>query len=203
MFRTQIRAILRAAVKGAARILFPMITSVEEIRRVIELVEAEKKSLTENGVAFEKDIPLGIMIEVPAAVTILDRLLRYIDFVSIGTNDLIQYLLAVDRNNRKVADRYNAVHPAVILTIYTIISVCRRFEKPVSICREAATLLPCILLFVGMGADSLSMTPSSIPSAKKFIRELNRSSAKEVLDTVLEMEDADTVTRYLRKYIPA
>ncbi len=203
VFRTQIRAILRAAAKGSARILFPMITSVEEIRRVIELVDAEKKSLTENGVAFEKDIPLGIMIEVPAAVTILDRLLRYIDFVSIGTNDLIQYLLAVDRNNRKVADRYNALHPAVISTIYTILSVCRRFKKPVSICGEAATQLPCILLFVGMGADSISMTPSSIPAAKEFIRGLNRSSAKEILDTVLEMEDADTVSKYLRKYIPA
>ncbi|NOY67980.1 MAG: phosphoenolpyruvate--protein phosphotransferase [Deltaproteobacteria bacterium] len=201
VFRTQIRAILRAAAKGSTKMLFPMITSVEEIRRVVELVDEEKETLRKNGVAFEKDVPLGIMVEVPAAVTILDRLLRYIDFVSIGTNDLIQYLLAVDRNNRKVADRYNILHPAVISTIYSIISVCRQFEKPVSICGEAASQLSCILLFIGMGADQISMVPSSIPAAKKFIRGITRSSAEDILLMVLEMEDADSIAQCLRQHL--
>jgi len=124
VFRTQIRAILRASAFGKARILFPMITTVDEIRQVVRLVKMEKESLDRQKIAYDRDLELGIMVEVPAAVPILDRLLRYVDFVNIGTNDLIQYLLAVDRNNKKVAVHFNALHPAVMATISQIIHVC-------------------------------------------------------------------------------
>ncbi len=124
VFRTQIRAVLRASAFGKARILFPMITTVSEIRQVVRLVEEEKESLDRLKISYDKEIELGIMVEVPAAVPILDRLLRYADFVNIGTNDLIQYLLAVDRNNEKVAVHFDALHPAVISTISQIVAIC-------------------------------------------------------------------------------
>nr|MDA8403568.1 phosphoenolpyruvate--protein phosphotransferase [Desulfobacteraceae bacterium] len=168
VFRTQIRAILRASAFGNAQILFPMITSIDEIRRVADIVNDEKQGLFRKGIAHNPDIRLGVMVEVPAAVPILDRLLRYADFVNVGTNDLVQYMLAVDRNNKKVAAHFNALHPAVITVINDIITVCRRFDKQVCICGEAAGTKECLFLFIGMGADDVSMTPSAIPAAKQF-----------------------------------
>jgi phosphotransferase system enzyme I (PtsP) len=196
-FRTQIRSILRASASGKAKMLFPMITGIEEIRRVIELVDSEKNSLQKENIAFDPEIPLGIMVEVPAAVPILDRMLKYVDFVSIGTNDLIQYLLAVDRNNRKVAARYNPLHPSVISTIQRIISICRKNEKHVEICGESASAPECIMLYMAMGADHISMNASSIPLAKSFIRKVRVKKAKSVLKKVLKMEDAETICHYM------
>jgi len=201
VFRIQIRAILRASTAGRVKILFPMITGVEEIRQVVKLVEDEKRSLEAQGIAYSREIPLGVMVEVPAAVAILDRLVRYADFISIGTNDLIQYVLAVDRNNKKVAARYNALHPAVITTIHQIITLCRQVEKPVNICGEAAAVPACILMFVGMGATDISMTPSSIPAAKQFIRSIHASFCRELLASVMKMEDANEVTQFLNNKI--
>lgn len=200
-FRTQIRSILRASAFGNVNILFPMISSIEETRQIIELVEMEKNYLDEKGIDYDRSIHLGIMLEVPAAVPILDRLLKYVDFVSIGTNDLIQYLLAVDRNNKKVASRYNALHPSVIATIRQIVSICKKYGRPVSICGEAAASFENLLLYVAMGADRISMTPASIPPAKQFIRELRMSDAQTALDAVLQMEDAASVADYLAGYM--
>ncbi|MCF8110316.1 MAG: phosphoenolpyruvate--protein phosphotransferase [Desulfobacteraceae bacterium] len=200
-FRRQIRAILRASAHGPVHLLFPMISGVEEIRKVVALVEEEKQVLDEKKIPYDKEISTGIMIEVPAAVAILEHLLKYVDFVSIGTNDLIQYLLAVDRNNKKVANLYNALHPSVIATIYQIVRICRSRQKPVSICGESAARPECLLLYVAMGADRLSMTPSSVPAAKRFIRSIRQSDAEKALDAVLEMEDAESVNNYLAEYI--
>ena len=197
VFRTQIRAVLRASVFGKARILFPMITTVSEIRQVVQLVEEEKMSLDQRKIPYDEELKLGIMVEVPAAVPILDRLLRYADFVNIGTNDLIQYLLAVDRNNKKVAVHFDALHPAVLSTISQIVSVCGQYEKEVCICGEAAGVKKCIYLFIGMGADHISMTPSAIPAAKQFIRDISRNDARRTLDACLSMEDGSEISRYL------
>lgn len=197
VFRTQIRAILRASAFGKAKILFPMITTVDEIRQVVRLVEMEKESLDRQKIAYDRDLELGIMVEVPAAVPILDRLLRYVDFVNIGTNDLIQYLLAVDRNNKKVAVHFNALHPAVMATISRIIHVCSQYDKQVCICGEAAGSKKCIFLFIGMGADHISMTPSTIPTAKQFIRNISRKDARRALDACLSMEDASEISHHL------
>ncbi|MFP4571445.1 MAG: phosphoenolpyruvate--protein phosphotransferase [Desulfobacterales bacterium] len=200
-FRRQIRAILRASAHGPVHLLFPMISGVQEIRKVLAILEEEKRVLDEKKILYDRQISTGIMIEVPAAVAILDRLLKYVDFVSIGTNDLIQYLLAVDRNNKKVANLYNALHPSVIETVYRIVRTCKSMNKPVSICGEAAAMPACLLLFVAMGVDRLSMTPSSVPAAKKFIRSIRQADARQALDAVLEMEDAQSVSYYLRQYI--
>lgn len=198
IFRTQIRALLRASNMGKIRILFPMITAVDEIRTVKALVDNEKENLTRNGIAFDQDIELGIMVEVPAAVPILDRLLGYVDFVNIGTNDLTQYILAVDRNNKKVARYFNALHPAVIVTVNEIVSTCRRLGKQVCICGEAAATRESIFLFIGMGADHLSMVPSAIPVAKEFIRSVKRADAEAALKDCLRMETGDEIAAYIQ-----
>ncbi len=201
VFRTQIRAILRASAFGNAQILFPMITSIDEIRRVADIVNDEKQGLFRKGIAHNPDIRLGVMVEVPAAVPILDRLLRYADFVNVGTNDLVQYMLAVDRNNKKVAAHFNALHPAVITVINDIITVCRRFDKQVCICGEAAGTKECLFLFIGMGADDVSMTPSAIPAAKQFIRSIRQSDARRILETCLAMEDAGQIKACVRDFL--
>jgi len=197
IFRTQIRAILRASAFGNARILFPMITSTEEIRKVVKLVNEEKALLEGHAVRYDRKIELGVMVEVPAAVPILDRLLRYADFINIGTNDLMQYLLAVDRNNKKVAVHFNALHPSVIATVQDIVSVCKRLSKQVCICGEAAGVRECIFLFVGMGADNISMVPSAIPAAKGFIRSIRQADAESALADCLDMEDANEIQGFL------
>ncbi|MDO9262897.1 MAG: phosphoenolpyruvate--protein phosphotransferase [Desulfosalsimonadaceae bacterium] len=201
VFRTQVRAILRASAFGNAKILFPMITSMDEIRRVVDIVNDEKQGLSLKNITHDPAIPLGIMVEVPAAVPILDRLLRYVDFVNIGTNDLVQYLLAVDRNNPKVAAHFDALHPAVITVINDIISICRRFGKQACICGEAAGVMECLFLFVGMGADYVSMTPSAIPAVKRFIRGIRQSDARRVLEACLTMEDAGQIRDCVRDFL--
>jgi phosphoenolpyruvate-protein kinase (PTS system EI component) len=170
-----------------------MITSVSEVRKSLDIVEEEKRSLFDRGMPFDKDVPLGIMVEVPAAVRILDRLLRYVDFVSIGTNDLIQYLLAVDRNNEKVANIYNPLHPAVVSAMTDIVSTCKRYDKGVSICGEAASNPQCAYLFLAMGVDRLSMAPASIPVIKDLVRKVTLADAKETLELALGMEDTEEI----------
>ncbi|MGM0453823.1 MAG: phosphoenolpyruvate--protein phosphotransferase [Thermodesulfobacteriota bacterium] len=199
-FRTQIRSILRASAAGDVNFLFPMISSVEEIRRVVELVELEKNELDKMGIAYDADIQLGIMVEVPGAVMILDRLLKYVDFVSIGTNDLIQYLLAVDRNNKKVAGRYNAMHPSVITTVSEIVRICKQHNKSVSICGEAAARPENLFLYIGMGADRISMAPSSVPAAKQMVRSIGRADAQKALEAVNKMDDAATISAFMADY---
>ena len=198
IFRTQIRALLRASSLGKIRMLFPMVTAVDEIRTVKALIADEKEHLTRNGIAYDQGIELGIMVEVPAAVPILDRLLDYVDFVNIGTNDLIQYILAVDRNNKKVARYFNVLHPAVITTVNEIVSACRRLNKQVCICGEAAAIRESIFLFIGMGADHFSMVPSAVPTAKEFIRSVKRTNAEAALRNCLRMETANEIGAFLQ-----
>ena len=197
IFRTQIRAILRASAFGHTKILFPMITSVSEVKRIISLLDEEKSSLKKRGVPFDATIDIGIMIEVPGAVKILDRLLYYADFVSIGTNDLIQYTLAVDRNNQKVASLYDPLHPAVISTILDVVSICKKNNKKVSICGEAASNPRCAYLFAGMETDHLSMNPASIPVIKDLIRKVRLTDTKKALNSILLMEDSSEIISYL------
>jgi phosphoenolpyruvate-protein phosphotransferase len=199
-FSIQIRAILRASAFGKVNILFPMISNIEEIRMVSKLVEKSKKDLDERGCAYDRNIHTGIMIEVPSAVFILEKLLKYVDFISIGTNDLIQYLLAVDRNNKKVALWYNSLHPSVIGTIRKIVDTCKKNHKFVSICGEAASNLDNLLLYVGMGTDAVSMNPSSIPIAKEFIRNIRQSDAKKALYAASNMEDAASIAEFLADF---
>jgi phosphotransferase system, enzyme I, PtsP len=201
IFRSQIRAILRTSAFGQVKILFPMISSLKEVRRISAIIAEEKKALEAQGIAFDPNISTGVMVEVPAAVRILDHILDYVDFVSIGTNDLIQYTLAVDRNNPKVAHLYNPLHPSVLSIIATVISTCRARNKQVSICGEAAANPKCAYLYAAMGADRLSMTPSAIPMIKHLIRQMDISIAQTELSVIEKMGDEDRISSYLDEVI--
>ena len=203
IFRTQIRAILKASAFGHIKILFPMITTVGEVRSITSLLDEEKNLLGKRGSSFDTTINIGIMVEVPGTVKILDRLLHYVDFVSIGTNDLIQYTLAVDRNNQKVAELYDPLHPAVISTILDVVSICKKNNKEVSICGEAASNPRCAYLFTAIETDKLSMNPASIPVIKDLIRKVRLSDTKKALNSVLLMEDSREITSYLDKILPS
>jgi phosphotransferase system enzyme I (PtsP) len=202
-FRTQIRAILRASESGRVKILFPMITSVEEILRIRDILEQEKRFLKRRDIPFDPEVPLGIMVEVPGTVRVLDRFLRYVDFVSIGTNDLIQYTLAVDRSNQKVSDIYNPLHPAVISLVHDVVLACRMHDKEVSICGEATAQPRCAYLFLGMGVSRMSMNPGSVPIIKRMLRNASLSDAKTALDQALEMETAGEISRFLDELLPS
>jgi len=202
-FRTQIRAVLRASDSGRVKILFPMITSVEEIRRIRDILEEEKRFLERREIPFDPSVPVGIMAEVPGTVRILERFLRYVDFVSIGTNDLIQYTLAVDRSNQKVSDLYNPLHPAVIALVHDAVATCRKHGKEVSICGEASAQPRCAYLFMGMGVDRMSMNPGSVPVIKQMIRNASLAEAEAALTRVREMETTEEITRFLDKILPS
>lgn len=193
LFKVQLRAILRAGAHGPVRLLFPMISSVEEILQVKELLAQVKEELRRKGDAFDPWMPVGIMIEVPAAVWIADRLAKEVDFFSIGTNDLIQYLLAVDRNNRKVAPLYEPLHPAVLAAIARTIQAAKRAGKRVSMCGEMAADPLCTLVLLGMGLDEFSMEPFFVPVIKRVIRSLSYAAAQQLTQEILGMETVQEV----------
>ncbi len=197
IFRPQIRAILRVSGNHRVRLMFPMICSLGESKKILRILEEEKQALADRKIAFDPHLPIGAMVEVPGAVKILPALLTCFDFVSIGTNDLIQYMLAVDRNNPKVASLYNPLHPAVLLTVQEAISACKQAGKPISVCGEAAGTPKCAYLFMAMGCDALSMTPSNVPAIKRLIRNSRWDKARADLAAVLEMSDEDEIGLYL------
>lgn len=197
IFKAQLRAILRAGASGPVRILFPMISSLEELRRVKELLEEARQELDESGQPFDRAMPVGIMIEVPAAVWLAPRLIEEVDFFSIGTNDLIQYLLAVDRNNSKVAPLYEPLHPAVLAAIADVAQAAKDAGKMVGMCGEMASDPLCTLPLIGMGLDDLSMGPFFIPVIKRFIRSVPFSLAEEVARDIRELATAKDVKGYL------
>jgi phosphotransferase system enzyme I (PtsP) len=202
IFRDQIRAILKASAFGRTKLLFPMISSVGEMKEIIAMISEEKANLRAENIPHDDEIKIGILVEVPAAAIILDKLLPYVDFISVGTNDLVQYVLAVDRNNPKVASIYNPLHPAVISVISEAASLCRKSKKPLVICGEAAASPRCAYLYVGMGINDLSMNAASVPVIKNLIRKINQKDAKRVLKQVLSMEDADSIGNFLDNILP-
>ena len=176
-----------------------MISTVEEVRTINHIVNDEKSKLAAGGRPFDANIALGIMVEVPAAVRILHHLLRHVDFVSIGTNDLTQYILAVNRNNEKVSAMYNPLHPAVIATIREAATICRRMGIPLSICGESASNPQCVVLYLVMGITRLSLNPASIPLIKHLIAALSMAEAQSALMAVTDMEEADRISDHLKE----
>lgn len=193
LFKVQLRAILRAGAHGPVRLLFPMISSVEEILKIKDLLSQAKAELQEEGMAFDPWMPIGVMIEVPAAVWLADRLIREVDFFSIGTNDLIQYLLAVDRNNRKVASLYEPLHPAVLTALSRTIQAAKRAGRRVSMCGEMAGDPLCTMVLLGMGLDEFSMEPFFVPVIKRLIRSLSYADVQRLTEEVLRMETVKEV----------
>jgi len=197
LFKVQLRAILRAAARYNVRILFPMISSLEELRRAKELLAESQAELYKEGLEHNPNIEVGIMVEVPSAVWLAPRLAREVDFFSIGTNDLIQYLLAADRNNPKVAHLYEAFHPAVISAIAEVVNVARAADKEVGICGEMASDPLATLLLVGMGLDELSLSPLFIPVVRKLIREVDFQTTRLIARECLQMASVQEIKGYL------
>jgi phosphotransferase system enzyme I (PtsP) len=201
IFKTQLRAILRVGELGSVRMLVPMISSLEEIQKVKELLAEAKSELEREGTPFDRQMELGIMVEVPSAVQLAERFLREVDFLSIGTNDLIQYLLAVDRSNRKVANLYEPLHPAVLSALNATINAGRNAGKRVSMCGEMAGDPLCALVLLGMGLEEFSMGALYLPVIKKAIRSISYQAAKTTAQMVLGMDTVGEIKRYLFEQI--
>lgn len=197
VFKVQIRAILRVATLGRVRILLPMISSMEEIRRANELIAEAKDELRSQGVDFDPQVPVGMMVEVPSAVAMATNLIREVDFFSIGTNDLIQYLLAVDRNNHKVAALYEPLHPAVLSAIHQTVQAAKGAGKWVGMCGEMASDPLCTLVLIGLGLDDLSMGPFFIPVVKRIIRSVPYAAVRAITRDVLGLATVKEVKGYL------
>lgn len=197
VFKTQLRAILRASIYGNLKIMFPMISGVEELREAKKLLNQAKEELRKEGVHYDDHIPVGIMIEVPSAAMTADILAKESDFFSIGTNDLIQYSLAVDRGNEKVAYLYEPAHPGVLRLLQHIIRTGKDNNIWVGMCGEMASELMFAYVLVGMGLDELSMPPPRIPKIKKLIRSITLTDAKRVAEEVVKLSTAKEVERYI------
>ena len=197
LFKVQVRAILRVATLGRVRILLPMISGLEEIRRAKDLIEEAKDELRERGHDFDPQVPVGMMVEVPSAVSLAPHLIREVDFFSIGTNDLIQYLLADDRNNHKVAPLYEPLHPAVLAAIHDTVQAAKGAGKWVGMCGEMASDPICTIVLLGLGLDDLSMGPFFIPVVKRIIRSVSYSQVRALTRDVLGLATVKEVKGYL------
>jgi phosphoenolpyruvate-protein phosphotransferase len=196
-FRTQLRAILRAGLHGNVSLLFPMISALEEVQRIKKMVHRTRAELQAAGVPFREDMPLGIMLEVPAAALCIDELLREVDFVSIGSNDLIQYLMAADRDNPHVAHLCEPFNPALLRLLEAVIRACTAQGKPVTLCGEMAGWPRCFLPLFGMGLRRMSMSPAFVPSIKEVARHTTLETAREVAGRVLTMHTVGEIRGYL------
>jgi phosphotransferase system enzyme I (PtsI) len=199
VFRTQLRAILRAAAFGNVRILIPMISSYEEVLETKRILDEVADALDKEGTLFNRNVELGIMIEVPSAVIIADVLAGEVDFFSLGTNDLIQYSLAIDRGNRHVAHLYHSLHPAIIRMIKNVADVARDKEIKLFMCGEMASDPINLPILLGLGIDELSMNPQSIPAVKSMIRALRVEDARAFMKDVFKQNTASEVGKLIRE----
>ncbi|MBA4064007.1 MAG: phosphoenolpyruvate--protein phosphotransferase [Isosphaera sp.] len=201
LFKTQLRAILRAAALGDVRVMFPMISTADELRQCKTLLNEVKEDLEEEGIPFKPDLPVGTMIEVPSAALMADVLAREVDFFSVGTNDLIQYTLAADRNNENVADLYTPADPAVLRLIKRVVEAARKEQVEVNVCGEMSGEPLYIPLLVGLGLRQLSATPRKVPEIKRVIRKLRVDEAEDLAGRALELETARQVGSLLRDHL--
>ncbi|MEA3485654.1 MAG: phosphoenolpyruvate--protein phosphotransferase [Candidatus Aerophobetes bacterium] len=187
IFKTQLRAILRTSHFGRVKLMYPMISGVEEVRRANEILSEVKEELRKEGVPFDENIEVGVMIEVPSAAVIADLLAKEVDFFSLGTNDLIQYSLAVDRVNEKVAYLYQPLHPTILRLIDNIVKCAHRENIWVGACGEMASDPLCMLILLGLGVDEFSVAPTSLLEIKKVIRGARWDKTQEVASELLKL----------------
>ena len=201
LFLPQLKAILRAGVFGKVGIMIPMIINVAEFKKVKEMIEEAKVELTHEGKAYADDVQVGIMVETPAAAVMTPVFAKYVDFFSIGTNDLVQYTLACDRGNINISYLYNDFNPAVLRLIQRTITSARENGIWAGMCGEMASDPNAAVLLMAMGINELSMSAPSIPRVKEKIRNISSVKAKEILDEVMQMEDGDEIKAYLNKIL--
>jgi phosphoenolpyruvate-protein phosphotransferase (PTS system enzyme I) len=198
LFRTQLRAILRAAVEGDVRIMFPLVASLTELRQARMLLRDVVEDLEDQGIPFRRDVPVGMMVEVPAAAIRAEEFAREVDFFSIGTNDLIQYTLAADRSDPAVAKYYNTADPAILKLIRMVVAAGADARIPVTVCGQMSSDIRFVPLLIGMGLRHLSVTPQAVPVIKDLIRNMTLSQAEEIATRVADFEIARDIESYLR-----
>ena len=201
LFRTQLRAMLRASVHGSLRIMFPMISGIPELNQALEILEDVKADLRSREVGFDEQIPVGIMIEVPSAAMVSDALAKKADFFSIGTNDLIQYTIAVDRGNERTAYLYEPFHPGVLRLIKMVIDNAHHEGLSVAMCGEMAGDPLASEVLLGLGLDEFSMSSVGIPEVKRIIRSATLAEAEELAGDVMGMRTAEEINRAVRDHM--
>ncbi|HET8644429.1 MAG TPA: putative PEP-binding protein, partial [Vicinamibacteria bacterium] len=198
-FRRQLRALLRAAAHGPLRILFPFLTGPSDLRVALDLLEEARASLQAQGLAHAHRVEVGVNIEVPSAALTADLLAGDVDFFSVGTNDLVQYVLAADRSDPRVSAHYQPLHPAVLRLLRQVVRAGQRANVPVSVCGEmAADVLPALVL-VGLGVRELSMNPAAVPRVKAAVRAARAADLAELAEACLDLPTAQEVESLLRR----
>jgi phosphotransferase system enzyme I (PtsI) len=199
MFRTQLRAILRASALGKVRVMFPLISTVLELRQAKMVLADVIEDLEEHGIEYDRNLAVGMMVEVPSAVMMIDHFVEEVDFLSLGTNDLIQYTLAVDRSNKDVVGLYNAADPAVLKLISMTVQAANRKAIPVNLCGQMSGSPSYTMLLLGLGLRQLSVTPSVLPEIKKVCRSVTIDECENVARRALSMENARDIKNFLKK----
>ena len=199
VFRTQLRAILRASALGPVKILFPLIATLRELRQAKLFLRETMEDLDEARIAFNHHIAVGMMVEVPAAVMMIDYFLKEVDFISIGTNDLIQYALAVDRSNKEVADLYQACDPAVLRLIQTSLRAAQAAGVPASVCGQMSGIPHCVLLLLGLGLTEFSVPPGAILEVKRVCRGVTIEQCRRIAQIALQMQGPLEIDTYLKE----
>jgi len=207
LFKSQLRALLRASVYGKLRVMFPMISGLNELKKIKQLLTEVRHELNRKKIEYDPHLKTGVMIEVPSAALIAEELAREVDFFSIGTNDLIQYTLAIDRSNENVAYLYNPFHPAILRLMKRVVDVAHQERIEVSVCGEMASDPLYIMVLLGLGLTELSMNAISIPRVKRIIRSVSFKDARALLEKVLKMDSEieieSFVKKEMRRLIPA
>lgn len=201
ILKTQLRALLRAGTYGHIRIMFPMIISIEEVVEAYAVLEECKDELHKEGIPFQEEIEAGVMIETPAAVMMAEELAEKVDFFSIGTNDLTQYFLAVDRGNQKIAAMYNSYHPAVLRAIYKTIQAGHKYNRKVGMCGEFASDIKAVKMLLGMGLDEFSVSAQEAAGVKYQIRNASCEQAQKLAEEVMKQPVIDSVMRLLEESV--
>jgi phosphotransferase system enzyme I (PtsI) len=201
-FRVQLRALLRAGRQGPVRIMFPFVSGPGDLRLALALLDQAKVELRAEGVPFREDVPVGVNLEVPSAAVVVDLLAAEVDFFSVGTNDLIQYLLAVDRTDPRVSSLYEPLHPAVLRTLRRIAEAAEAHGRPLSVCGEMAGQPVEAVLLVGLGFRSLSMAPSAIPRVKEALRAVRAADARSLAERCLNLATCREIEAVVREMLP-
>jgi phosphotransferase system enzyme I (PtsI) len=198
IFTTQLRAIYKVSNYGNVQVMFPMISALEEILKIKEIMSQVASELEEEGIPFDKNIKIGVMLETPAIMMSLDSVLKEVDFVSIGTNDLVAYTMAVDRTNDKVAYLYQHLHPAILRMLKESIDMCNKHKKPVSLCGEMSSEAMYTMLLLGLGLRSFSVVPPVIPEIKKVICSTTIEEAKKITKKTMSFRHVKDAEEFLR-----